>query len=101
MLLASSGWVCPEGHGKIQPVKYGDDKIIGRDIVHVGDPYGECPTCKGKGVLACEECDGDGYTTCDHCGSTIDCEECDGDGHLPCEDCEGTGQLTEIKSTTA
>ena len=89
MLLASSGLVCPSGHGKTIPVsgewrKAHQNLFIG-PVILGDDGLPVCDECDGEGVTDCPECDGSGWSECWECGSETLCRECDGSGEIFCD----------------
>lgn len=59
---------------------------------------GNCPECKGLGVLACVFCDGLRCEECEMTGTVV-CVPCDGDGK--CWRCGGCGELRTPHTYTA
>lgn len=100
LLLTASGWLCPNGHGKVRPMTpLESDTFAGLDI-YTG-PDNPCPECDGTGEVECYYCDGTGYETCGHCGGETECCECDGEGTITCDVCEGKKVVTSSVELSA
>jgi hypothetical protein len=86
MVSVVSGFLCPNGHGRIVPFDE-TNRMYAGDTLTQEDAAVQCMACKGTGLVDCDECDGIGKVKC-NCGYQHECDVCDGTGEAEYDQCE-------------
>ena len=78
-----------DGRGQVEETYY--EKCPQCHGVHYIKTNRQCPSCEGRGKLACEHCNGTGRADCDECNGAgrVPCVKCGGKGSVKCECCDG------------